>query len=212
LRALSWWRALVGHPRTGLRRGRPGIATRAVVPQGDRGWGRAILFRGFDDLVVKQVEGGAQHNPLNAVLVPFSQRLPDCFLFGGFACNADAGAATTAIRPGRVLLDLAKFDALGRDVMACISEIEHRPEACVRIRLRYLEEGEIGGVGGGQGELVNGRDDARIGYGPLEVPGRFTAHDPRVASRSMAGVGCGCLCGVLGPGREELGYAKVALR
>jgi hypothetical protein len=49
-----------------------------------------------------------------------------------------------------------------------------------------LEEREIGGVGGGERELVYGRNNAGVGYGPFEVSGSFATDNTRRGRRGMA--------------------------
>jgi hypothetical protein len=114
---------------------------------------------------LEKVEGGTQHDPLYAVLVAFSQGLPYGLFLGGPAGDADSSA--TATRPWGVLLDLAKFDALGGYIVAGVGKVEHAPEGGVGVRFRDLEERQIGGVRGGEGEFVDGGDDACVRDGPF---------------------------------------------
>jgi len=61
--------------------------------------------------------------------------------------------------------------------MAGVGEIKHTPEGCIGIGLGDLEEGKIWRVWGGERKLVDGRDDACVGYGPFEVAGSLAADD-----------------------------------
>ena len=125
---------------------------------------------------LEKIQRSTQDDPFDTVLVALSQCLPDRFLLGSFAGDADPRAAS--IWTGRVLLDLSKLDALWRDVVAGVGEVEHAPERGVRVGFGDLEEREVGGVGGGEGEFVDGREDTGVGDGPFEVAGGFAADDP----------------------------------
>lgn len=57
--------------------------------------------------------------------------------------------------------------------MAGVGKIKEAPEGGVWIWFRNLKEGEVGGVRGGEGELVDWGDDAGVGDGPFEVAGGF---------------------------------------
>jgi hypothetical protein len=59
--------------------------------------------------------------------------------------------------------------------MAGISEIEQAPKGGIRVGFADLEQGEVGGVGGREGELVDGGDDTCVCDGPFEVAGGFAA-------------------------------------
>jgi len=125
------------------------------------------LFDGFEDLVVEKIKCGAEDYPLDTIFVAFSQCLPYRLLLGGLSRDRDSRA--TATRTRGVLLDLAKFDTLGGNEVARVGKVEHAPERGVRVGFGDLEEGEIGGVWGGQGELVDRGHDARVGDGPFEI-------------------------------------------
>ena len=125
--------------------------------------------------ILKEVKCGTKNHPFDTVLVAFAECLPHGFFLWRFSGDTDSGA--TAVRSGRVLLDFAEFDSLGRDVMAGVGEIEHAPEGCIGIGLGDLEEGEIRRVWGGERKLVDGRDDACVGYGPFKVARGLTPDD-----------------------------------
>jgi len=82
---------------------------------------------------LEQVEGSAEDDPFDAVLVSLTEGLPNSFFLGGFTSDADAGAAT--VGTWWVLLDLTKLDSLWGDVMTSISKIEHAPESGIWIGL-----------------------------------------------------------------------------
>ena len=137
--------------------------------------------------------------------------MPNRLLLWSLAGDADS--STTTIGSWRVLLDLAKLDALGGYIVAGIGEIEHAPEDGVGVGLGYLEEREIRGVRRGEGELVDGGDDAGVGYGPFEVPGGFAADDSRGGGgTAVARIAHGTLgAAAVAAGWEELSDAEVAL-
>lgn len=64
-------------------------------------------------------------------------------------------------------MNLAKFDALRRDEVASIGEIEHAPVGGIWVGLGDLEKGEVGRVWGWEGQFINGRHDACVGNGPF---------------------------------------------
>ncbi len=82
---------------------------------------------------LEEIEGCAEDDPLDAVLVALAEGLPDGLFLGRLAGYADAGAAAVGARG--VLLDLAKFDALGRDVMPGVGKIEHAPKGSIWVGL-----------------------------------------------------------------------------
>ena len=53
--------------------------------------------------------------------------------------------------------------------MARVREIEHGPELRIRVGFGDLEEREVALVGRGQGELVDGRENAGVGDRPFQV-------------------------------------------
>lgn len=131
--------------------------------------------------ILKEIQCSTQHNPFNAIFIPFAERLPDSFLLWSLASNADT--STTTVGPRRVLLNLAKLDTLRRYVVSSISKVEHAPESSIRIGLRDLEEREIRAVWGRERQFVDRRQYSGVGYRPLEVPRRFTAHDAGARGR-----------------------------
>ena len=126
---------------------------------------------------LEKIQRSTQDDPFDTVLVALSQCLPDRFLLGSFAGDADPRAAS--IGTGRVLLDLAKFDTLWWDVVPGVGEVEHAPESGIRIWLGDLEKWEVSGIRGRESKLVDGREDTSVGYGPFEIARRLTADDAR---------------------------------
>lgn len=104
--------------------------------------------------ILEEIERCAQDHPFDTVLVAFTQSLPHGFLLGGLSCYAYSCASTIWSR--WILLDLTEFDPLGRDVVPGVGKIEHTPECSIGIWLADLEQGQVGGIGGGEGELVDG--------------------------------------------------------
>lgn len=72
--------------------------------------------------------------------------------------------------------------------MAGVGKVEHAPESGVGVGLGDLEEGEVWGVWGREGELVDGRDDTGVCYGPFEVARGFAADDAGRGGGGMAGI------------------------
>lgn len=95
-----------------------------------------------ETILLQQIQGSAEHYPLNAILISLSQGLPYSFFLGSFSCDANSGAP--AVRAGGILLYLPEFDSLWRNIVACIREVEHTPESSIRIRLGHLEKRKIG--------------------------------------------------------------------
>lgn len=82
---------------------------------------------------LEEIEGSAQYDPFDTVLIAFTERLPHCFLFWGLPRDGDACA--TASRARRVLLNLAELDSFRWNEMPCIGEIKHAPMCGIRVRL-----------------------------------------------------------------------------
>lgn len=176
-----------------------------------RGWW--VLLGGFHDLVtagchvsglvrwdewenlLEKVEGCAEDDPFDTVLVALSQGLPYRLFFQCLASDADPRSSAVGTR--RVLLYLSKFDTLGGNIMPSISKVEHAPECSVWVRLGDLEEREIWRVGRWEGQLVYRGNDARIRDGPFEVPGGLASDDARGRVAGVARVRCGCFALVL---------------
>lgn len=135
---------------------------------------RNLVVSGERD-VLEEIECSTQDYPFYAIFVALTERLPHGLLLRGLARDTDPRA--TSVRAGRVLLDFPKLDALGWDVVARIRKVEQTPEGGVGIGLADLEEGEVGRVGGGEGELVDGGNDTCVCDGPFEVAGGLAAHD-----------------------------------
>lgn len=108
------------------------METRAEVGMGKKGTSDSL----------KKVQCSAQDHPFDAIFVAFSQCLPHGLFFRCFASYTDSRAS--AIGTGRVLLDLAKFDTLGRNVVPRVREVEHAPERCIRVWFGDLEERKVG--------------------------------------------------------------------
>jgi hypothetical protein len=72
--------------------------------------------------------------------------------------------------------------------VSSVGKVEHAPESGIGIGLGYLEQGEVWRVRRRKGELVDGRDYASVGYGPLEVAGGLAANDAGCSTvpRAMA--------------------------
>lgn len=70
--------------------------------------------------------------------------------------------------------------------MSSVSKVEHAPECGIGIGLGYLEQGEVGRVGRRKSELVDGRNYASVGYGPLKVAGGLAANDAGCSAMSRA--------------------------
>ena len=136
--------------------------------------------------ILEKVERSTENDPFHTILISLPKSLPHGLLLGCLTRDSDARATT--IRSRRVLLDLPKLNTLRGDVMPRIRKIEHTPEPGVWVRLRDLEEWEIRAVRGGEGELVDGRDDTGVGDGPFEVPGCFATHDARRAVAAVPGI------------------------
>jgi hypothetical protein len=96
--------------------------------------------------LLEKIQSRTKYDPFHTVLVAFSQGLPHCLLLRGFPRDADTRTAT--IRARGVLLYLAKFNSFRRNIMTSICKIEQAPECCIGIRLGYLKEGKIRGIGG----------------------------------------------------------------
>ena len=118
--------------------------------------------------VLEQVEGSTKDYPFHTVLVAFAERLPDGLLLWCLAGYADARASS--VRAWGILLDLAKLDAFRGYVMSSIRKVEHAPECGIGVRFRDLEEWQIGRIWRREGQFVDRRQNAGIGYRPLEVP------------------------------------------
>jgi hypothetical protein len=99
--------------------------------------------------LLEKVQSGAENDPFDAVFITIAEGLPDSFLLRRLARDGDSCA--TSPGAGRVLLDTAKLDPLGRNEMARICEIEHAPELGVWIGFRNLEEREVIRVWRGEG-------------------------------------------------------------
>lgn len=147
---------------------------------------------------LEQVEGSAEDDPFNTVLVAFTKCLPNCLFLRGLARDRDSGSPATLA--WRVLLDFAKFDSLRWNKMSSVGEIEHAPEGCIGIWLGDLEKWEIGRVWRGKRELVDGRHHTGVGNGPFQVTRGFTSHDTRRRCR-VAWVGDGRFGAI--PGRRK---------
>lgn len=213
--ALRLWN---GHAHLGRRLGTTtnGADGRTA---GRNGFGcRCALFWlatlcGLDDLVVEHVEGSAEDDPFDHVLVTLAERLPDCFLLWGFSCNGDTGTASTSASCCCIFLDLAKLDTLWWDEVTGVSEVEHGPPGCVGVGFRDLEERLLVAwcVWIWQGEFVDGGVDARVGDGPLEIARGFAAN--RLVAMTVRVTALGGTGGTSGAGRgHHLCNTKVALR
>jgi len=99
----------------------------------------SILYPFIRKNALEKIKRGAQHNPLHTILVSLPERLPYSFLLRRLSRDTDSGPTT--IRPGRVLLDLAKLNPLGWDIMPRIREIKQAPERCIWVRFADLEQG-----------------------------------------------------------------------
>lgn len=128
--------------------------------------------------VLQEIEGSTENNPFDAIFVTLTEGLPDGLFFGSLSSDTYPCATAGAIRAGGILLDLAKFDTLWWDVMASISKVEHGPEGSIGIGLGNLEERKIRRIRRRKGELVDGRNNPGIGYGPLEVTRGLTPDHP----------------------------------
>ena len=144
-----------------------------------------MIEEGREDALEK-VQCGAQDDPLDTVLVTLAECLPHRLLL----CRLprDAYPRTAAVGPRRVLLNLPELDARRRDVMPGVGKVEHTPELRIGVGFRYFKKREISGVRRGKRKLVNGREDAGVGYCPFQVSGGFAADD--------LGRGRGCMTGV----------------
>lgn len=124
-----------------------------------------ILLGRFNYFVVEEVERGAKDNPLDTIFISFAKSLPYSLFFWSLASDTDSSASTP--RTWRILLNLAKLDPLRGDVMTGISKIKHAPKCSIRIRLGYLKQWKVGGIGGRQREFIDGGYHTRVGNGPF---------------------------------------------
>ncbi len=123
--------------------------------------------------VLEKIQCCTQDNPLYTVFVALTERLPNRLLLCGLASDTDTSAAS--VRAWRVLLDLAEFDTLRRDVMPSIREVEHAPELGIWVGLGYLKQRQIPRVWRGKRKLVDGCEDTGVGNSPFQVARGFAA-------------------------------------
>lgn len=102
---------------------------------------KAGFLGGGDNLVVENCQRRTQDDPLDAVLVPVADTLPNRLFLVGATGDGDASSSACF---GRVLADPTKLDSLGRDEMASVGKVEHGPVRGVRVRFRDLEQRLVG--------------------------------------------------------------------
>lgn len=167
-----------------------------------------VPLGGLHDLLVDQVECGAQHDPLDHVLVALAKRLPHGTLLGSAAVDRHARARATAIARDGILLDSSELDTLRRDQVARVRKVKHGPEHRIRVGLGNLEEGLVisGHIGVGERQLVHRRVDASVRDGPAQVARCLAEHRARLGHRAGRAAEP-----ARARRRDRLGYTQIAL-